>query len=262
MRFLFFIASILFKLALFAGGPLLIEGKYQNRNIYVQNGFDNGIGFCVYEVRVNGKITTDEISSSAFEIDFTPFRLKVGDSVKVEIFHKDGCLPRILNPDVLKSKPTCEFINPQVNDQGYLVWKTKNESGSLPFIIQQYKWNRWVKIGEVTGIGSPEINSYEFKVEPHSGTNKFQIKQTGAGLIPKITKPILYTSTNPQPAFRLSKNQKEIIFTAETSFEVYDLYGKIVKKGHGVKIDLNNVPKGNYFLCYDSVTAEFEKKKK
>lgn len=262
MKFLFLITILIFSFILKAGEPLLIEGKFQNKNIYVQNGFDNGIGFCVYEVRVNGKVTTDEISSSAFEIDFSPFKLKVGDSVKVEIFHKDGCVPRILNPDVLKSKPTCEYMNPQVNEQGYLVWKTKNESGSLPFVIQQYKWNRWVKIGEINGIGTPEINSYEFKVYPHSGTNKFQIKQTGAGLIPKITKPILFTSTNPQPAFQLSKNQKEIIFTAETSYEIYDSYGKIIKKGHGVKIELNNVPKGNYFLCYDSLTAEFEKKKR
>jgi hypothetical protein len=262
MRSLLFVLLFLYLLPSHAGEILLLEGKFQNRNIYVQNGFDNGIGFCVYEVRINGRVTTDEVNSSAFEIDFTPFNFKVGDPIKIEIFHKENCLPRILNPDALKSKPTCEFLSTAVNEQGMLVWKTKNESGSLPFTIEQFKWNKWVKVGEVNGVGTSGVNNYEFKILPHSGANKFRIKQTGSGLAPKLSKPILHTSTIPQPGFQLSKNNKEIIFSSETAYEVYDLYGKIVKRGYGAKVELNNLPRGNYFLCYDSITAEFEKKKR
>ena len=41
---------------------LIIEGKYQNKNVYIQNGFGtNGVGFCAKEVKVNGQITTDEV---------------------------------------------------------------------------------------------------------------------------------------------------------------------------------------------------------
>jgi hypothetical protein len=262
MRSLIFCFLLSFSLPTLASEILLLEGKFQNRNIYVQNGFDSGIGFCVYEVRINGRVTTDEVNSSAFEIDFAPFNFKVGDPVKIEIFHKESCVPRVLNPDALKSKPTGEYLSTSINEQGRLVWKTKNESGSLPFIIEQFKWNKWVKVGEINGIGTSGVNSYEYKILPHSGANKFRIKQTGSGLAPKISKPILYTSTLPQPGFKLSKNTKEIIFSSETAYEIYDMYGKIVKRGYGAKVELTNLPKGGYFLCYDSITAEFEKKKK
>jgi len=263
MRFFLLLINVLLFLPIYAGGPiLLLEGKFQNRNLYVQNGYDGGVGYCVFEVRVNGQVTTDEVNSSAFEIDFTPFNLKSGDPLKVEIFHKEGCLPRVLNPDAIKPKPTCEYLNSEITAEGKLLWKTKGESGSLPFVIEQFKWNKWVKVGEIKGIGTIAENTYEFKVWPHSGQNKFRIKQTGFGLAPKISKPIFYTSTRTQPTYKLAKNAKEILFSAETVYEIYDMYGKIVKKGFGVKIDLKNLPKGNYFLCYDSLIAEFEKKKK
>ena len=56
-------------------GVLIVEGKYQQKNLYIQNGFSsNGVGFCAYEVKVNGQVTADEVNSSAFEIDFAPFK--------------------------------------------------------------------------------------------------------------------------------------------------------------------------------------------
>ena len=51
---------------------LVVKGTYQGENIYVKNPFaPSGVGFCAYEVTVNGTITTDEINSSAFEIDLS-----------------------------------------------------------------------------------------------------------------------------------------------------------------------------------------------
>jgi len=42
-------------------GVLVVEGKFQNKNIYVQNAYGgSGVGFCAVEVKVNGHITTDE----------------------------------------------------------------------------------------------------------------------------------------------------------------------------------------------------------
>ncbi|HLG01961.1 MAG TPA: hypothetical protein VI731_00100, partial [Bacteroidia bacterium] len=83
-----------------SSAPLVVIGKYQNKNIYVQNSFNqNGVGFCAYEVFVNGSRTTDEVNSSAFEIDLRPFNLSIGDNVEIWIFHKDGCEPRVLNPE-------------------------------------------------------------------------------------------------------------------------------------------------------------------
>ena len=92
-------------------GVIIVQGKYQNKNLFVQNYFGNsGIGFCAQEIKVNGKITTDETNSSAFEIDLSALKLKFGDEIVVEIVHKDGCLPKVLNADDLKPKPTFDVL--------------------------------------------------------------------------------------------------------------------------------------------------------
>src|SRR5436853_1979756 len=92
-------------------GNIVLEGNYQGKNLYVQNPFaGSGVGFCVQKVEVNGQVTTDEINSSAFEIDFNNYQFKIGDKISVKITHKDDCKPKVLNPEVLKPKSTFEVI--------------------------------------------------------------------------------------------------------------------------------------------------------
>ena len=65
-------------------GVIILDGTYQLRNIFVMNGeADEGVGFCTTEVRVNGDVTSDEINSSAYEIDLSQYGLKMGDKVAV-----------------------------------------------------------------------------------------------------------------------------------------------------------------------------------
>jgi len=261
-QFFVFFSFVLSISAFSSGGVLVVEGKYQNRNLFVQNGFNNtGVGFCAYEVRVNGQVTTDEVNSSAFEVDFSPFKLNTGDKVVIEIMHKDGCMPKVLNPEVLKPKPTFDVVNIKIDEEKMLKWKTKNETGSLPFIVEQFKWNKWVKVGEVNGQGSPSEHNYEFKIVPHSGENKFRVKQTGFGSAPRYSPPTTYSSLMEKPSFQISKDAKSINFSIETAYEVYDFYGNVVKKGFSNTLDISNLQKGKYYLCYDTIVTEIEKKK-
>jgi hypothetical protein len=73
-------------------------------------------------VRVNGNVTTDEIASSAFEIDFRNLQLKVGDKIEVKITHKDECKPKVLNPEVLKPKSTFDIVAMVVEPDLTLKW--------------------------------------------------------------------------------------------------------------------------------------------
>ena len=118
MKKLYFIFLLVgsFQLSNYAA-TLILQGKYYNKNLFVMNGFSaNGIGFCTYEVKVNGEVTSDEINSSSFEVDFSPFHLKEGSAVTVEIkYRDDGCAPKVVNPDVLKSKATFEILNSCTN---------------------------------------------------------------------------------------------------------------------------------------------------
>lgn len=261
MKNIFLSALLLFIASMLNAGVIVLEGKYQSKNIYVQNETaSSGVGYCAYEVRVNGQLTTDEINSSAFEIDLSALQLKFGESITIEIKFKDGCAPKVLNPDALKPKPTFDTKTIAVESNGIIKWTTENENGSIPFVIEQFRWNKWIPVGEVTGKGTPGTNSYQFQVTFHSGENKFRVKQVGFGSQPRYSTPTTITCGSPKLEYSVAKGNSLITFTGETLFEVYDYYGSIVKKGFGKQVDMSNLAKGGYYLCYDNEVSEFRKK--
>ncbi|MBN8702479.1 MAG: hypothetical protein J0M08_05415 [Bacteroidetes bacterium] len=245
----------------FAGGVIVLEGTYQGKNLYVNNPFaGSGVGFCVYEVTVNDQVTTDEINSSAFEVDFKNFQFKLGDRIEVKIKHKDDCKPRVLNPEVLKPKSSFEIVSMKIEKDEVLKWTAKNENGKLPYIVEQFRWNKWVKVGEVEGNGTPSENSYSFKITPHSGKNQFKVKQVDYSNVARISKPVDYMSSKSEITFSPQKVSKELVFSEETMYEIFDQYGNVVKRGTNKQIDCSNLSKGVYYINYDNKTGEFIKK--
>ena len=245
-------------------GNIVLEGNYQGKNLYVQNPFaGSGVGFCTYEVTVNGDVTTDEINSSAFEIDFKNFQLNQGDKVVIVIKHKDDCRPKVLNPEVLKPKSTFEIVSMNVDNTGLFSWVTKGETGKLTFVVEQFRWNKWIKVGEIEGKGTESQNEYSFLTIPHSGQNQFRVKQVDYTGKPRYSKPARYNSGSQVITFSPIKTKDVLNFTGETIIEIYDSYGNIVKKGYvdeSGKVDVATLAKGIYYLNYDNTTDKFFKK--
>ncbi len=237
-------------------GTIVLEGNYMGKNIYVKNPFGGaGVGFCVFEVTINGKLSPDEVNQSAFEIDFGNHELKLGDKVLINIKHKDDCKPEVLNPEVLRPKSTFTTEKISFNKEGVLEWKTSNETGQLNFIVEQYRWNKWVKVGEVMGDGTPGTHEYSFKITPHSGENKARVKQIDVSGKPRYSKPADYTSSSPAVSLEGEKFKGVINFSGgETLYEIYDRYGTIVKKGYGSSAKIDNLEKGTYYVSYDNQT--------
>jgi len=244
-------------------GNIILEGNYQGKNLYVQNPFaGSGVGFCATKVEVNGQVTTDEINSSAFEIDFTNLQLKVGDKVSVKIEHKDDCKPKVLNPEVLKPKSTFEVKAMTSEKDGTIKWTTTGEQGQLPFVIEQFRWNKWVKVGEVDGKGTPGTNDYTFKITPHFGENQVRIKQVDYTSQPRYSKPIKFMSDATEVTCPIKKVSDKLVFEGgETMYEIYDKFGNIVKKGFGANVDVKSLSPDVYYLNFDNQTTEFIKKK-
>ena len=260
------ILSILFFLVFYVNSvfaaEIKVEGIFQGENLFVMNPFaSTGVGFCVYEVTVNGEITTDEINSSAFEVDLSVFNLKIGQKVSVIIKHKDGCKPKVLNPEVLKPKSTYKVVNISVDRKTKkLKWTTTGEKGSLPYIVEQYKWKKWIKVATVQGKGTSGTHNYSVSVLPTSGNNRFRIKQLDYSRKPRYSPEATYRSLDPSITFSPSKPKNEIKFSAVTSYEIYDFYGRLIKKGKGNKVDISKLKKGDYFLNFDNEMGRFSKK--
>jgi len=256
--FLFLFVAISFIYV--SAGNIVLKGTFQGENLYIKNPFaPSGVGYCIYEVTVNGMTTTDEINSSAFEVDLSVYGLTKGEELTVNIKYKEGCKPKVLNPEVLKAVATYEISNIKINGNE-IDWSTSNESGPLPFVIEQYRWNKWVKVGEVKGTGKQSSNKYKAPVRLHSGENRFRIKQVDYLKKPRYSEELTTISTKPEVTFSPSRVDDVITFSAPTMYEIYDAYGGIVFKGYGESIKVGGLKGGKYYINYDNKMERFTKK--
>ena len=259
----FFLLSVSFVTNAFAG-EIVLDGIYRGENLYVENPYGSaGVGFCVSEVLVNGNTTTDEINSSFFEIDLSIYNFRYGALLRIVIRHKNGCVPRVLNPEVLTPESTFIIKSISIDKDGFLNWKTLKEHGRLPFVIEQYKWNKWIRIGSVKGKGTASLNQYRYSIDFHSGVNKFRIKQIGSNNKPHYSQSVEFVNNVPEITFipgNGGKTSQKIFFSEITSFEIYDYYGKLVKTGSDTEVDVSKLKAGTYFLNYDNKTETFTKR--
>lgn len=81
--------------------PLVLEGAYQGKNLYVQNPMTEN-GWCTLYVEVNGVTILDslEVQKAAYEIDLISMDIEEHGAVIIKIYHRDDCFPKVLNPEV------------------------------------------------------------------------------------------------------------------------------------------------------------------
>ncbi len=250
-----------------AKASLSIEGYYQGKNLYVQSSLcGDGFGYCATKVTVNGNIMPAHLQNGAFEIDFSDFNIKMGQAIFIVIEHHDECKPKIINPEVLL--PNSTFIIEEINctPEGLISWETTAESGKLAYQIEQYKWNKWIVVGEVGGEGVKSISNYSFTVTPHSAQNKIRVSQTDNTGKKRCSKEVVFSNNKIKtPVLKTQNNYKSISFVVhdkkvETKYEIYDAYGNILKKGLNSEVDLSNLTKGIYYVNFDNKNEKIMKK--
>ena len=115
---------------------LILAGIYQGKNVYIQNPPVSESEFCAEEVYVNDVLVMSKITASAFEVDLS--HLKMDETVTVKIVHKEGCKPKVLNPQVLRVNSAFQF-NSFIVDEKKLSWSTKGEKAGGKMFIEQFK---------------------------------------------------------------------------------------------------------------------------
>lgn len=240
---------------------VVLQGVYQGKDLYIKNPFaPDGVGFCVFEVLVNGEITSDEVNSSAFAVDLTLHDLEIGDPIEIVIRSKSDCSPRVINPEAIIPKSTFEVSDMKVTDEQSLTWTTSSEAGALPFVIEQFKWNKWVKLGEVMGEGDEGPNNYQFSVKLDAGENKFRIKQNDSDGT-RYSERITVQSSSSAVVLAHTKVFDSIDFDRDTHYELFDEYGSLVAQGYGQKIATSELAKGQYYLNYGAIFGTVINKK-
>ena len=174
-----------------------------------------------------------------------------------------------MNPDVLKPSSTFVIASMSITPDGLFSFSTTNESGQLPFIIEQKRWNVWMKVATINGKGLAGKNDYSIQLKPHSGKNIYRIKQVDYTRKPRISQEKKLIRSSVKEVFIANENllriEGVVNFADESGSEVSTLYevwnttGVIIRKGFGSKVNLSDVEKGDYFVRYDNKVGQIRK---
>ena len=235
-----------------------MTGEYQGKNIYVQNPLSQDrINFCTSEVYLNEKLVNTAPKTSAFEIDLS--HLNVGGPVFIKIVHKEGCKPKVINPQVIRSKSKFQFLN--VNADALSIhWSTVGELPYGKYFLEHYRNKKWVIINTTTGKGSFDANQYNIQPEHHTGDNKYRIKyvqNNGKIFFSQVFD--FFNDVEPISFFPTMVVDK-ITLSRASDYAVVDSYGNRITEGKGSEIQLANLKAGLYFLYIDNREEKFVKK--
>lgn len=261
MRLLVLGAVFLFLTGAARAEVVVLNGVYQGKDLYIKNPVtQSGVGFCIFEVLVNGQVTSDEVNSPSFAIDLGAFGFKVGTPIEITLRCKEACDVKIINPEAIYPTSTFEAPDILLGRDGLLSWRTTGEMAALAFSVEQFKWNRWVKVGEVQGKGGGAENAYSFSTYMHSGPNVFRVSQLdhkGSRYSPEVRE----TSNKQVVTILNPKITKTIDFSAETDYEIYSEFGALIKAGRGTTVDVSRLNKGRYYINFDNKAGiAFDKK--
>lgn len=241
-------------------GEIVLTGNFFGNNLVVINP-NSGDGYCVTEVLVNGKTTKDEIRSNSFEIDFGLIGLKIGDPVKVVIRYHEGCVPKVINPSALLADQNFAYTAIKFDRSTKLTWSVKGDIGDDPFFVEQFRWNKWMQVGEVSSSDTVRRGQFTFDAIFHSGFNQFRVFRIDAFGNPAYSKIVKYNNIRMIPVeLSSTKITDKLIFSAETLYELFDLKGNYMSGGYAKEVDVTDYEKGKYFLNYDVKSVTITKK--
>ena len=230
----------------------IVSGIYNEKNLYfytpsckISSDRDKVVA------KFKNKIVFESSQPKSFQVDLSKKGLVYGDIIELQLFYM-GCKPFLVNEESIEKRNSFKISDLQVSDSGKVSFKTFNEIDKFPFIIQQYKWSKWVSVAKVRGEGGDSWKAYRVKSMITSGVNKFRVVRYNLWKPPTMSEEYIFTSLKESIDFNYDRNIKKVIFSDITSYEVKNEYGENVLTGLGDKIDMSELGKGLYFIAFDN----------
>jgi hypothetical protein len=255
--FFFFTASFCFSQEPTATDcKITFNGTYSGKNLYFQNPFiDKKKGLCVTSITLNDS-AWKFVNASVIEVDLKSTALRNGDSIAITIFHQCDCKPKILNPS--HHYPRKLNLSYRIEGDSLLTFRLQNKEQHSQYVLQQFRWNKWVAMDSVKEKKNTDTSSYRLNLKRylHSGENRFRIATADIGASPII---IINSSDS---AFKMPTEFEgdKIYFLKETCYEIWDELGRMLQRGCGKEADISALYKGKFYLNYGNTSASFLKK--
>ncbi len=150
------------------GQSVQVEGFYQGKNLYIQNP-KTPQGYCITSAHINGEAYAIP-ASSAFSLNLDAFAL--GAPLSIALAHHAGCLPKIINIQVIEPKDLVLLTQPQVSAH-YVAWEIQGSAvHGRCFVLRRQA----DKTALVAVINAEKQGEYRAKVEHLVGENIYFIK--------------------------------------------------------------------------------------
>lgn len=259
LRSILFFVFLMLPLLLMAQeqDELLLTGVYNGKNLYVQNPLSNNMkDYCTQEVWVNDRQVFSNPRSSAFTVNLS--HLPELSPVNIRIVYKNGCAPKVINPQVIYSRNDFRFLTIHV-DSNRIEWVSGGEQGKGKYFIEKWENDRWKPLKSQDAAGE-ENSRYQADLVHSSGLNKYRIKfLQGDGQV-FYSSVQNFESAIEAVTFAPTRVSDKIFLSRETDYIVSDAKGNQLLKGSGKEISLGHLSSGLYYLSIDNRTEKFYKK--
>jgi len=233
---------------------------YQARNIFINNSLIDvkEEKYSINSIKINGEeYKALQKRSSVVAILFEKTNAKIGDSIKIEIFHQTGYYPTVVNPEVFEKLCLFEIVSSKLNDN-VLSFTTQYETFDNTYYIEEYRMDKWREIGEIKGEGGNGLHTYNFDVTPYLGVNYYRIFQKDF-YNEKIYSEILSFSISKKAVKIISIDSKQIKFSEKTTYSIINASGSEILHDINSIIDISNLADGKYFVCFENNYSPFSK---
>ncbi|MDH5399794.1 MAG: hypothetical protein OEX02_16700 [Cyclobacteriaceae bacterium] len=244
------------------GGEMVLQGVYRGKDIFVRNPYNPAShSFCTSKIFVNDKLVVDQPKVSAIKVSLS--HLQSGDIVVVKIIYLDGCTPVVVNPHVLQEPTGFRFLSSMASNNS-IDWETQGEQEEGMFVVEQWvvkpRTEGWEKLIEMPAKGDLGRNRYSALPDHVPGENKYRIRYDRVEREPVYSLEVKYTSTKNPITFYPFAVTTQITFSEEVAYEITDRNGRLMKKGEGRTVVLQELRPGEYYVHFQNRTEKFVKK--
>jgi len=247
-------------------GEIIISGIYQGKNLFVQNPLSSDAKtYCANEVFVNDQKIISEVKVAAFEVDLS--YLEINEPVTIRITHKDGCAPRLINPQVVRPSAGFQIEKMEVS-LNHIRWNTVDENPKFVYYVESLRNGNWIVIEKLMAKEEGK-GIYLIPIIHATGDNKYRIKaqntQTHQTFYSRTitfnpdTDPVI-EPTSETITFSPEYPKDQLLLSKEVAYEIIDSQKKIIIKGKGQIVNIKALKAGIYYLKVAEQTEKFVKR--
>lgn len=212
---------------------------------------------CIDSIAVNGKVIPD-LLYDRYQLDISnKLDLQLHDEISIT-FYYERCDFRMINVSDFLPKEILPVTDLKIDD-GLMSWTTQQNYPQLKLWVQveQYKWDRWVKIDENINIVDTPFYSMDISKYLNDGENKFRATVATIDQHRSPSAEIIVPHEAKKVKCKVNTKKKYIKFSRSTHFELYDASWAVAKRGVAESIDIQKLKPGNYVIKYSNLELGF-----